>query len=252
MADLDIFQFEIFKKFPELVQGISTRKGGVSSGHLDSLNLGLQVGDKQENLEENFKRFCSAVGVDREHLCIAYQEHTSNIVTISDASKIGLKCPFESIDGFITSVAEVPLMVRFADCQGVFFYEPEMKVVAAVHSGWRGNAKNIIGKAVKKMVDEYKCRASDIVVGISPSLGRCCAEFSDPYKELPEHLHDFVDGRMVDLWEASRVQLLDAGVKEENIEIAGICTVCENERFFSYRGGKKRCGHNGGVIMMKG
>lgn len=242
-----------FSHFGEgVVHGISTRHGGVSTGHLDSLNLGLQVGDEQKNIEENFRLFFDALGVSGEKLAIAYQRHTDEIVDIDADFSRDLNNPFNAVDGFVCNVTEVPLVVRFADCQGVLFYDPVAKVVAAVHSGWRGNVKNIIGKCLRKMQDEYGCDPKNILVGLSQSLGRCCSEFSDPYNELPEFMHKYIDERNhVDLWQCAEDQILSEDVPAKNVEILRRCTVCENEKFFSHRGGKGKTGHMAAVIMLK-
>lgn len=264
-------QYLQFKIFGERVRhGISMRKGGVSEGHLASLNLGLDVGDKEVNLCENYKRFCEMVGVPMDRLVVALQEHSDKILTVDGAelyaavvglddrlavarrptSGLTLPKPISGVDGFITNTPGLPLMVRFADCQVVFIFDPIKRVIAAVHCGWRGNVKNIIGKAVKRMIDEFGCNSADILVGISPSLGPCCAEFSDPGTELPGFMQKYVNGRHVDFWQCTFEQLVDVGVLPEHIEMAQRCTVCENDKFFSYRGGQKRTGHMGGVIML--
>ncbi|MBD3360999.1 peptidoglycan editing factor PgeF, partial [Candidatus Peregrinibacteria bacterium] len=229
---------------------------GISSGPFDSLNLGIDTRDDEKNIEENLKRFCKSLCVDRERLCLAHQEHSDNILAIKGNENIGWKNLFSNVDGFITNISKIPLMVKFADCQGVFMFDPVHDVISAVHCGWRGNVKNIIGKAVKKMAQEYSCNPSDILVGISPSLGPCCAEFSYPFEELPEFMHKYVEKKgtktgdrfFVDLWQCSFDQLAESGILPDNIELAGICTVCENDKFFSYRGGKKVTGHMGGLI----
>lgn len=147
-------------------------------------------------------------------------------------------------------------MVRFADCQGVLFFDPISRVVAAVHSGWRGNVQNIIGKAAKKMVEEFGCSAENILVGISQSLGPCHAEFGDPVRELPEWMQKYVGKnagvkeRHVDLWQCSFDQLTEEGVLPKNIEIMRRCTVCENDTFFSYRVEGEKCGRMGVVIEL--
>lgn len=220
----------------------------MSEGQLASLNLGLDVGDSEANLWENYWRFCEVIGVPVERLVVALQEHSDCIAIVSQGS--GFLEPHKGVDGFITNTRDLPLMVRFADCQGVLMFDPVKQVTSAVHCGWRGNVKNIIGKAVKQMTDEFGCNPADILVGVSPSLGPCCAEFSDPRTELPEFMQKYVTGRHVDLWQCSFDQLVDAGILSEHIEIARRCTVCENDKFFSYRGGQKRTGHMGGVIML--
>lgn len=86
-------------------------------------------------------------------------------------------------------------------------------------------------------VDKYECNPSDIFAAVSPSLGPCCAEFSDPLNELPKEMHKYVTDKKVDLWECDYDQLKDSGVPENNIEIARICTKCNKDKYFSFRGG---------------
>ena len=177
-----------------------------------------------------------------------FQQHTDNIVQIDKGAGFG--SPYDAVDGFVTNVSGIPLMVRFADCQGVFLFDPVKLVIGAVHSGWRGNVKNIIGKAVSIMVSEYECSPDDVLAAVSPSLGPCCAEFTDPVSELPEQMHKYINGRNVDLWACAYDQLCDAGILDEHIEIARECTKCNNAKYFSYRGGNKKSGHMGGIIQL--
>lgn len=242
-------QFEIFKKYGNRIKhGMSTRHGGVSSGPYESLNLGLE-GDEEANIHENYRRFCEEVGVSVDALCVPYQEHTDKVLIVTEGA--GLGSPFSGIDGFITNVPGVPIVVRFADCQGVLMFDPKKGVVAAVHSGWRGNAQNIIGKTVGRLVHEFGCDPKDILVGISASLGPCCAEFTDPKRELPDFMQKYVVGTHVHLWNCSLDQLAEAGVVREHVELVGRCTVCENAEFFSFRGGKGKTGHMAAVICLE-
>ena len=226
-------RFKIFEKYKrELKCGLSTRHGGVSVGCFESLNLGIgvSIGDTEDNLAENYKRFCEAVGVDENKIVLAVQEHTDQIFCVKEAGDYGWQKPVSGVDGFTTNMRGVPLMVRFADCQGVFMFDPAQRVVAAVHSGWRGNVQNIIGKSVRKMIDEFGCKPENILVGISPAIGPCCAEFN--------------------LWQCSLDQLTEAGVFPQNIEIMQRCTSCESKDFFSYRRDKGKTGRMGGVIEL--
>ena len=244
-----LYKFEIFRKFEEVIaHAVSTRNGGVSTGPLESLNLGLQVGDSEENLKENYKRFAAAANIPREKIVIAYQNHTDKVMIIDDSDGQ----PVDEVDGFMTATIGLPIMVRFADCQGGLFFDPAKKVIAAVHCGWRGNVQNIFGKTVRQMLKSYGCDPSDILVGIGPSLEPEAAEFSDPFNELPVEMHKYVDSQnKVDLWKCSRDQLMTEGVLAENIEIAGLGTYARVADFFSYRYSGGKMGHMGGVIMLK-
>ena len=140
-------------------------------------------------------------------------------------------------DAFITNKSNIPLAVKVADCQGVLMFDPVNKVIAAAHSGWRGSVLNIIGKTIQKMSDEFGSSSSDLLVGISPSLGPCCAEFSNPADELPAFVHPFIKGRDVDFWSLSFNQLKKSGVHESNIELMNECTKCNPSEYFSHRNG---------------
>lgn len=246
-GSVPLYKFDIFRDFEgEISHGISTRHGGVSEGeHLASLNLNL-VGDKDEAREENYRRFADAVGVEREKIVVANQRHTDQVMIVDQASGH----PHDEVDGFLTQATGLPVMVRFADCQGALFFDPVKKVVGAVHCGWRGNAQNILGKTVRRMASEYASEPKDILVGIGPSLEPEAAEFSDPFNELPEEMHKYVNSeRRVDLWQCSEDQLRAEGV--DKIEIAKIGTFSDPDQFFSYRYSGGNMGHMGGVIMLK-
>jgi YfiH family protein len=114
--------------------------------------------------------------------------------------------------------------------------DPRRKVVANVHVGWRGSINGIIARTLGAMVKRFGCQAHDIVAGIGPSLGPCCAEFVNYKKEIPEKFWSYKDAaHHFDFWAISRDQLVADGVLPENIAISHMCTKCNTELFFSYR-----------------
>ena len=127
-------------------------------------------------------------------------------------------------------------MVRQADCQGIILFDSTKGVVSNLHCGWRGNTHNILGSVIRRMKTDFGCREPDLMAAIGPSLGPCCAEFITHEQIFPEKFRRFmVREDYFDLWEISRWQLLVARLKEENIEVAGICTCCKTSMFYSYR-----------------
>jgi len=137
----------------------------------------------------------------------------------------------------ITDLSGVGILIKQADCQSVILYDPERGVVANVHCGWRGNVQNILGEVVARLVGDFSCIPSRILAAIGPSLGPCCGEFVDHKKIFPRAFEQFmVREHFFDMWAVSCWQLLDAGLLEENIELASICTRCRTDLFFSYRG----------------
>lgn len=138
-------------------------------------------------------------------------------------------------DAMITRQKNLLLMVKVADCQGIIIFDPIKQALGVVHSGWKGSTKNILGKTIRRMKEVYDCDPKSLLVAISPSLGPCCAEFTDPKTELPVFCHPFIQkNNHVDFWALSKKQCQDEGVLESNIEITGICTK-DSPDFFSYR-----------------
>ena len=216
---------------------IFSRHGGCSQGDYASLNLSLGVGDDIDAVQQN-RRIIS------EHMqtaCLAFsnQVHGTQVLTIDRQSFSG-EVP-ETLhagtgDAMITDVPGVALVVLVADCQAVLMVDPVKGVIANVHVGWRGNTNHILCRTITEMHSRFGCDPVDLRVGISPSLGPCCAEFVNFASEIPKMYWHHKDRRSrFDLWALSREQLLLEGVLTENIQISGICTRCGKDNFFSYR-----------------
>jgi len=145
--------------------------------------------------------------------------------------------------------------VLTADCVPVLLYDKEKEVIAAVHAGWKGTKAQIVFKTVQKMKEVYGSDPKDIIVGIAPSIGRCCYEVGE---EVAQHFFDTPEGfdtkgskYMLDLPYINEQQLLNASILEENIEMSNICTACEVEHFFSYRREQGCSGRFMSMIGMK-
>jgi len=232
---MQLIKFKIFGE--AVIHGLTTREAG-----------NFCIEDDDPTVYGNHIRLFEQMGLTLSRLVMPIQQHTDIVVEVTSGR--GYFRPVESVDGFITDVPGVTLMVRFADCQGVEMFDPVKKVIAAVHSGWRGNAQNIIGKALRQMKDHYHCKPEDILVGVGPSLGPCCAEFSDPTSELPDFMHRYIEGKHVDLWACAEDQVLAAGVSPAHLEMSRICTSCNTDRFFSYRAEKPHTGRMTGFICL--
>ena len=139
-------------------------------------------------------------------------------------------------DAMVCSEKGIALVVQVADCQPVLLYDGVRQVVANVHSGWRGSVKDIIGRTIAVMQENFGCRPRDIIAAVGPSLGPCCAEFINYKMEVPEILWKYKDdAERFDFWSISREQLCQAGVLSGNIHLSKICTRCNTDRFFSFR-----------------
>ena len=228
---ISYFQFPHFTGCSGLRHGVFTRKGGVSRPPYESLNIGLGVGDTPEDVKQNRHRVsrCMATG----DLIFSRQVHGTTVLTID-----GGHCPDIPLSGdaMMTDRPGKFLAVQVADCQPVLLFDPIRRVVAAVHSGWRGSAGNVINGTINAMRETFGCRSEEILAGIGPSLGPCCAEFIHYRQELPERFWKYRDDAdRFDFWAISRDQLTAAGVHEKNIHNSRICTRCRTDLFFSYR-----------------
>jgi hypothetical protein len=158
-----------------------------------------------------------------------------------------LKTPIEegvACDGLMTDERDVRLKTQHADCQAAILFDPMRECFSVVHAGWRGNVLNIYESAVKALKEEFGSKPEDILVGISPSLGPCCAEFKNFELELPKSFwRSQVKPTYFDLWEIGKTQLIEAGVQPKNIEVAKQCTCCSPEGFHSYRRDKTKERH---------
>lgn len=242
------FQFPGLSRFPELEHRVFTRQGGASASPYESLNASYSVGDVPEKVTENLETIGEQMGAER--LVFVNQSHGDKILVVQDGQNTGWK-EVPSADAMITNKAGTALMVKLADCQGVILFDPARRVVATAHCGWRGNVKSILGKVVKRMTEEFGSSPSVLFAAVSPSLGPCCAEFNEHFKIFPKVYNKWmVRENYFDLWAISRWQLLDAGLREENIEVAGICTRCRTDLFYSYRG-EGKTGRFATVAMLR-
>lgn len=232
------FQFPNLAEFSDIRHGIFTRNCGHSKNPYQSLNVSLSVGDNDSDVKENRQIISKCMGGNE--LVFANQVHETNILILS---KNNVRLAEEAFgkpgvgDAMVADIPEKFLTVQVADCQAVLMYDPFRRVVANVHCGWRGSINNIIGKTIKIMADIFGSNASHIVAGISPSLGPCCAEFINYKTEIPDRLWKYKDGsNQFDFWSLSLDQLCNAGVLIENICLSQICTKCNTDIFFSFRG----------------
>ena len=243
----------------DTTHAFTTRVGGVSGGIYESLNLAQKAGDTQENVKENYSLLCRALGISTDDIVCSTQVHGTHIRTVTRNDCNGLFKPNPNqADGLITKTPGVALMVFTADCVPVLLYDPVLKVAGAVHAGWRSTTANITGIAVQRMVEEFGCSPSDINAAIGPCISKCCfetdADVADALREtLPEFadecLTHFNNKYLIDLKEANRILLINAGVRD--IKVSDECTSCLADRYWSHR---KTCGHRGSqaaVILVK-
>ncbi len=247
-GNLLFYRFPLLSEFPGIIHGVFTRQGGRSQPPFDTLNLSFTVGDEPGDVRHNR-------GIVREALGLAEmvsvgQVHGGNALVLTSRSERQESGEVQGIDILITDVPGWGLMIKQADCQAVLLYDPRRRVIANIHCGWRGNVQNVLGQAVRRLVQTFGCRPPDLRAAISPSLGPCCAEFQNYRHELPEAFWGYqVRPNHFDLWRLSRDQLREGGLRREHIQIAGICSRCREQEFFSYRR-RRQTGRNATVAAL--
>jgi polyphenol oxidase len=159
----------------------------------------------------------------------------SDVVVVSD----GAGACLGQGDALVTATPGNRVGIRTADCVPILMADPVKRAVAAVHAGWRGTVAEIARRAVDRMVERFDTKAADIRAAIGPCIAQCCFEVGP---EVAERFGMPAERSRIDLVEANRRHLLAAGLPEANIDIAGLCTACDAERFHSFRRDKEASG----------
>ncbi len=255
-----------FLTFPSLSElgfvrhAFSTRIGGVSTGDYKSMNLNFKRGDDPENVTKNYKIFCNAAGFDYSTLVSSSQDHNINVRCVTKADcGIGIyrEHDMTSVDALVTNEPGVTLVTHYADCTPLLFADPEKKVIALAHAGWRGTVEKIGEAAVDVMTEKYGCDPTDIIAVIGPAIGPCCYEVDTPVYERFASLTELKPAYftkslghgkyLVDLKETNRRMLLESGLLSINITISDVCTKCNSGLLFSHRASG---GRRGGLVAM--
>lgn len=261
--------FESFDEADGVSALVTTRHGGESTRHYATLNLGRSSGDDANVVARNRARVASLVESPVERLTFGSQVHGARVAVVgpADAGRT-----FEETDALITNAPGVPLVILTADCAAVFVFDPVRHAAGIAHAGWRGTVAGIAGATVTAMRDAFGSDPADLIAAVGPSIGPCCYEVGSDVIDtvqasLATHVDDVLadpdmasagsfrgsvnEGRKhFDLWRANEHVLLDAGVRPERVEIAGLCTACHTDLFYSHRAEKGLTGRFGGMIVL--
>jgi hypothetical protein len=256
---VDGVRYLTFDSFPpEVVHAVFTRQGGLSPEPWHSLNVGGTVGDERSRVRENRYRSFRALGRETGSMFDVWQVHSADVVLANAPHPRYDNPPEFKADAIITDNPAVTLFMRFADCTPIFLYDPHKRAVGIVHAGWLGTVRRAAGEAVKAMQAAYGSKPADIFAAIGPSIG------PDHYEvgfDVEQHVR-YAFGQQADLllhrnhgpkahfdlWAANKLTLEQAGV--EQVEVAGLCTVCHPDDWFSHRGGKGKTGRFGALIAL--
>ncbi|HEY8490199.1 MAG TPA: peptidoglycan editing factor PgeF [Dehalococcoidia bacterium] len=253
--------FQALGRAEGVVHAVSARHGGVSPPPYHTLNLGLGSGDTPERVRANQAILARALGLDTERLTRQRQVHGADVAVIRRAADFPPGGFLGDYDALVTDVPGVALVVRVADCVPVLLYDPARRAAGAVHAGWRGTVAGAVRAAVRAMEEAFGTRPGDLLAGVGPAIGPCCYEVDTPviqavrrtFGEAAADLLRPVDAAHahLDLWEANRRLLLAAGIPAERIEVAGLCTACRTDLFYSHRREGPATGRFAGVIALR-
>jgi polyphenol oxidase len=236
--------------------GFSTRHGGVSSAPGGNLNLSHVSWDSAPRVDENRRRFMTALGVETATLATLSQIHSDRLHIIEE--KAGQWNQRPQADALATRLQSVALAVQIADCFPILLVDPKAGAIAGVHAGWRGTLARIVSKTVQTMKLELDCDPARLMVAIGPGIRRCCFEVGPEVVEAFEREfpgarlaepHPANPGRsLLDLRQAVDLQFAEAGIPHSQVFDLGLCTRCRVDEFFSYRGEGPKSGRLMAVI----
>lgn len=254
-GQLHLYRFESFD--PAIVgHAFFTRKGGVSLEPWKSLNQGGGLGDNRENVIENRKLAFSAISRPVESIYDVWQVHSADVAVAETPRP--LDAEHIKADAIITTKANVTLFMRFADCVPVLMYDPGKRIIATVHAGWQGTVKKVVEKTIERLVKQFAVDPGDLVAGVGPSIGPCHYQVGEEvvqavmgafHGEGENFFRYENDQQYFDLWKCNAYQLKICGVKY--VEVAGICTACHTEDWFSHRGEHGKTGRFGAALFLK-
>lgn len=268
---LSVIQVPDWSRYAWLQHGFSTRTGGVTKIYrpgqrAGELNLGFTPSDDRENVLENRRRFVQAVAGNPDATLVTLRQIHSNLtrkITRSAEADV-----LHRADGLMSDRPGILLGIQTADCIPVMVADTRREAVAIFHAGWRGTLRRIVEGGIGRMRMEFRSRPEDLVAAIGPGIAQCCysvgeevrAEFTSQFAYATELFCEVYDSDPVrekypllfltarapghspigpslhlDLFEANRRQLLDAGLRAESIHVIGHCTSCQTNRYFSHR-----------------
>jgi hypothetical protein len=248
-----MLQFSIFEKISGLKHAVTTREGGVSDGEFASLNLAFHVGDKIEKVRENRRILARQLDFNFEKLVAAQQIHSEHaeIIHAKDAGRGALdwESAVPNTDALVTAETNLPLLILVADCAPIVLVDPDNRVLALVHAGWRGAVAQIASKTVTRMQNEFRTLPENVFVGIGPCLS---VENLEIGPEVAEKIAAVDSKAIVSGWEKPHLDLRGlierdltcSGVQPHNIEIMPFCSR-DDGRFFSHRGQNGSAGRFG-------
>ena len=237
----------IFKQFPEITFGFST-KVGLQRNKPYYFNMSYSVGDDPKNVGENRESFFNQLGLNTESVAYQKQVHGDKISFVNSGGACGTS------DAMITDKNNIGLAISTADCCAVYIYDPVKKVLVGVHSGWRGTSKEILLKVLQTLSNEFDSAPGDLICYLSPSISATNYEVGVEVAEQFDlnYLKQKNGKYLLDIPKINEDLLLNYGVTPQNIQVSNLCSYEYSSILHSYRRDGKKSGRALGVIAMRG
>lgn len=260
-GQIEYLQSSLLNDCDFLVHAFCTRRGGVSQDDYKSLNMSFKEGDEDNHVLQNWGRLAAAFNIPLEQFLVVNQVHKDDIFIVKPYGGYFSSRAELDYDAIMTDRADLVICVKTADCVPVFIVDRVKKIIAVVHAGWRGTALGICAKAVRMLIENYGSQPQDILAAIGPSIGQCCyqvdAAVADNFLRQEDNEKFLFAAKksgkwLLDLACANRQQIINCGIPEENIDLSDLCTVCNQDMFFSHRGSGGITGRQINFMMIKG
>lgn len=251
--DISYIQFKRLLEYPEIIHAYTVDKNinfKTTSNNQKDKNYDIAI--------NNYKKLCQLLNLEFNNSIRADLDHTDKVKIIEHIEKANFDITDNKYDGLITNSSNINLITTSADCITFLIYDPVNKVIANIHSGWKGTLKQIVIKSIRKMHDEFNSNYKDIIVCICPSIRKCHFEVDyDVYNLLKKEYYyeDIYEQKgnkwYIDTIKINKILLLELGVQDNNIIDSNICTVCNGDIINSYRAHKDKFKLNAGIISLK-
>lgn len=243
---MKIIKSTLFEKFPEIIFGFST-KIGLERKSPFHFNLSFSVGDDSSIVSENREAFFSELKINKEHVCTQKQIHSDIITYVASSGNCG------DSDALITDQPNLALTISSADCTPIFIYDSLNKIVAAIHSGWRGTQQKITLKTINKLIVEFNSKPENLFVFVGPSISQKNYEVGAEVANLfdDKYIHVIEDRYYLDVAKNNYDMIIESKIPESHVEYSNLCTFKESELLHSYRREGTKSGRALGLIYRR-
>lgn len=242
---IKIIKSRLFENYPEVIFGFST-KIGLGRNHPFYFNMSKSVEDDEKIVNENRNEFFKELNLKADQIAYQKQIHSKTVRIVDSPGMHG------EGDALITNKEGIGLAVSSADCAPIFIYDNQKKVIAGIHSGWKGTSQKIVEETLTVLQDNFTCNPNNLIVYIGPSISQMNYEVGKEFENIfdPKYLHPQNGKFKLDVKQANYDMLINFGISESQIEVSNLCSYQE-EYLHSYRRDGLKSGRAFGIIALQ-